>query len=224
MPELLDASLENDLSQLETGTPPSVARVAQAPAPVRAITLELPAQPGTGAGLAGGRLAPAFAHEQLLIYHDDLLRRARALTRDASRAQDLVQDTLERAIRHMDRLPADSTLRSWLYVIMSNRFLDLARAESKRRPAPLDQEPAVVEDDPPPWWASITTAQLKKALEGLRPEIRATFELREFRRLSYAEVASTLKIPVATVGTRLGRARIQLREILSVAFDSKVNQ
>jgi RNA polymerase sigma-70 factor (ECF subfamily) len=181
----------------------------------------IPAErPVTHTELASIATSPAaeakpFGLTELLAYRDDLFRRAMFLTRDASRADDLVQDTFERAFRRVDRLPADSALRAWLYVIMSHRFVDLTREQRRVGPMPREEASYADENDDPPWWARISPEQLKAGVECLRPEIRQTFEMREHLRLSYNEIASRLGVPVATVGTRLSRARFQLRQILS---------
>jgi RNA polymerase sigma-70 factor (ECF subfamily) len=216
MPQLVDTSFQNDSGPIEVSPPTPEGRAERARDPDRPITtftLEVQA-------------SPAFTPVQLMAYREDLVRRAMSLTRgDRSRAQDLVQDTFERAIQHVGRLAPGSTLRGWLYVIMSHRFLDLARLECKHRVEPLEQEVAGQEDeDVAPWWETITHDQLRAALVHLAPELRATFEQREFHQASYVEIANTLKVPVATVGTRLCRARVQLRKLLSATCAPEVNQ
>jgi RNA polymerase sigma-70 factor, ECF subfamily len=190
--------------------------------PVRAITrLEMPA--GTIEAVEYGtpsqtpRAPERFRIEDVTRYEQDLLRRAAALTRrDMSRAQDLVQDCLERAMRNIDRLVPGSNIRAWLYTILANRYQDLCRSDRCRSAVPLDDQQATApEPEPPPRWAAVTPAQVREALAELSPDLRATFELREFRQLSYEEIGRITGAPVATVGTRLCRARTKLREILT---------
>jgi len=169
------------------------------------------------AGEPGGPAAPErYRIEDLTRFEQDLLRRAAMLTRrDMSRAQDLVQDCLERAMRNIDRVVPGSNIRAWLYTILANRYQDLCRAERCRSAIPLgDQQPAAPDPEPPPRWAAVTQAQVKEALAALSPDLRATFEYREFEQLSYEEIGRITGAPVATVGTRLCRARTKLRKIL----------
>ncbi len=162
-----------------------------------------------------------FSALDLASYQEDLLRRAAMLTRrDMSRAQDLVHDTFERAIRNLGRLLPGSNLRAWLYTILGNRYQDLCRADRTRASVPLeDQQAAAFEPEPAPRWAAVTLADLKAALTELGPDLRATFEYRELERLSYQEIGRIMGVPVATVGTRLSRARTRLKAILSARLD-----
>lgn len=150
-------------------------------------------------------------------YAADLKRRAMSLTRgDVSRASDLVQDTFERAISNLHRVVPGSNVRAWLYTIMVRRFRDTLRQDRVRQAAPYQDNLDLPAEDaePLPRWHALTSEQIRSALVQLNPELRAAFERREFGQQSYQRIADDLGIPVATVGTRLMRARQRLREIL----------
>jgi RNA polymerase sigma-70 factor, ECF subfamily len=216
MPHLVDAPVQ-------LGETPEVVPAGQ----LRVITrLEVPA---TGAGPTTSSGAPSagapeqrwFSVKDIPRYEADLLHRAAVLTRrDRSEASDLVQDTFERAIRNVHRLLPGSNVRAWLYTILANRYQDLRRSDRTRASVPLgDDQPSAAAPEAPPRWAAVTPAELKAALSGLSLDLRATFEYREFERLSYAEIGRIMGVPVATVGTRLSRARARLKEILTARLD-----
>jgi RNA polymerase sigma-70 factor (ECF subfamily) len=161
---------------------------------------------------------PILQPRDLELYSEDLLRRAMTLTcGDSSRAKDLVQDTFERALGNLDRVVPGSNVRAWLYTIMVRRFRDILRHEIVRRAKTLDEErdAAGVEIERPPAWAAFTSADVRSALAEVSPDLRTTFEMREFERLPYRRIAEMTGVPTTTVGTRLMRARLQLRAILS---------
>jgi RNA polymerase sigma-70 factor (ECF subfamily) len=154
-------------------------------------------------------------------YAADLKRRALFLTGgDLSRASDLVQDTFEKALLHRHRLIPGSNVRAWLYTIMSHRFQDVLRYERIRQTSEIDEGKVPnPESIALPRWYALTTDQVRAAVEKLNPELRVAFERREFGRLSYGRIAEELGVPVATVGTRLVRARQRLREFLAVHLE-----
>lgn len=160
---------------------------------------------------------PGF--EDLAREHGPVLRSvALRLCRNPSDAQDLVQDTLERALRSFQSLPAGANLRAWLIAILRNRFIDSCRKHSKEAPHPDASEIAEVTPaqvpEPEPRWASITPEQVKAALSQLPEEFRAVYTLHAIERKAYSEIAARLGIPKATVGTRLLRARQKLKALL----------
>jgi RNA polymerase sigma-70 factor (ECF subfamily) len=142
-----------------------------------------------------------------------LRRYARALTGDAVRADDLVQDTLERAWgrRHLWRAGTD--LRAWLFTVMHNVFLNQRR--SARPPTdfvelddtlPLPARPDGVD-------AQLELRDVARALGQLPPEFREVLLLVALEEMSYEDVAKVLAIPVGTVMSRLSRSRERLRAL-----------
>jgi len=123
-----------------------------------------------------------------------------------------VQQTLERALLRFDRFQQGTNLGTWLAKILTNLFLDQIKHEKVVRKA--EPELAVhAEADGDPI-DGIADADLYAAIEALDPELRQVVELCYLRQLRYREVAAMLNLPLGTIGTRLMRARVRLRELL----------
>ncbi len=156
----------------------------------------------------------------LLSSHQSTLRAlALRLTRSASDADDLVQETFHRALKSAHLYRANTQLRAWLVTLLHNLFLDRCRAR-KRDPQVLANDAALKEAAAPHAVESLelfeqfTTDDVKAAAEQLSPEFKETYLLHAFFGLSYAAVALKLGIEKNTVGTRLLRARAQLKMLL----------
>ena len=151
-----------------------------------------------------------------------LYRRALKLTKSPAQAWDLVQDTFERGLRHFpERLPLGK-VQSWLLVILRNLFLDRLRSpESQVRmcganhdwpdlAAPVPDE----EEENQPRSERFRAVDVRACLDQLPPLLRQSYEMHEFGGLAYKEIADLLGLRVATVGTRILRARRRLCELL----------
>jgi RNA polymerase sigma-70 factor (ECF subfamily) len=138
---------------------------------------------------------------------------ARRLCGNQADADDLVQETYERALKAWDRYSDRGNLRSWLAAILNNRFIDRCR-EARRAPMTeeIDDLPA---PDPvaPPAWAHVTPEAIQAALARIGDTFRSVYELHVAGK-SYDDIAAELGIPKNTVGTRLIRARRKLKELL----------
>ncbi len=151
-----------------------------------------------------------------LIEHLPRLRRyARALTSDRFAADDLVQDTVERALSRFSLFRQGSKLDAWLMTLMHNIFVNQLRAQAARPPSdPLDEqfvEPAV----PGTQGDALALRDLASALAQLPPEQREVLLLVTLEEFSYEDAARALGIPVGTVMSRLSRGRERLRALLS---------
>jgi len=153
-----------------------------------------------------------------------LLAMARRLCRDEAEAEDLVQDTFERALRSAnDGAPDAAALsrpRAWLVTILHHRFIDRCRRLSRQGVVvPFDPDgtaaPSNKPDEPEPAWHSITLEQVERAIDRLEDSFRAVYRLHALEGRSYTEIAAQLEIPIRTVGTRLYRARRKLKAALA---------
>ncbi len=158
--------------------------------------------------------------EAALPYLDDAYTLARYLLRDASDAEDAVQECFLRAYKHFDsyRGPA---MKPWLFAILRN----VCRAEYARR---ADIKTGAIEDvaasaEATPLWREAPetpetqmlrekdSAAIRRLIAALAEPFRETFVLREIQNLSYRQIADVAAVPVGTVMSRLARARAMLR-------------
>lgn len=149
-----------------------------------------------------------------VIEHLPRLRRyATALTRDTERAEDLLQDTVERAYRKWHLWQPNSNLRAWLFSIMHNVYMNQVAREAKRPTlVPLDEmlEVSSAANNE----AQMATRDLLAALAQLSHEQREVVLLVCLEDMKYEEVAYVLRIPIGTVRSRLARGREQLRRLM----------
>jgi RNA polymerase sigma-70 factor (ECF subfamily) len=146
-----------------------------------------------------------------LIEHLPRLRRyARALTGDRSRADDLVQDTLERALGKLDPWQPGSDLRAWLFTLMHNLFVSQIRG---RRLTETTLDDAL--DEQVNGGEALAARDIHDALARLPPEQREVLLLVGLEQFGYAEAALVLGVPTGTVMSRLSRARERMRQMLA---------
>jgi RNA polymerase sigma-70 factor (ECF subfamily) len=154
---------------------------------------------------------------ELISRHREVLfRHAQYLASSPSFADDLVQDTAERALRAFPRFSNGGNARGWLIAIMNNLFIDSCRHRARDRsvgPARLETlsagEPAEVAR-----WRTIASEQLQAVVPLLDPQARELITLYLSGVRSYRGLSARLGIPERTVGTRLHRARRKLRVLL----------
>ena len=138
-----------------------------------------------------------------------LRRYARALARDPEIADDLVQDTLVRALRS-EHLFHEGDVRRWLYTILTNLNRNRLRTLARRPPL------APIEDADAPDMAGPEAGgrDIARALAQLVEDQRAALLLVVLEGLSYREVAEVQGVPIGTVMSRLARARAQIKAYL----------
>ncbi|WP_145354953.1 RNA polymerase sigma factor [Roseimaritima multifibrata] len=130
-------------------------------------------------------------------------------------AEDLTQHVFVHAFSKLHQFSGEAKFETWLYRLATNEALQYLRREKRRRTSELVVEPTtqqpdlVVQEE--------RASQVHQALAALDPELRAIFILKEENQLSYQEIAATLKIPEGTVGSRLNRARRELKRLLGDA-------
>jgi RNA polymerase sigma-70 factor (ECF subfamily) len=149
---------------------------------------------------------------QLEGHIGSLRRYARALIRDQTDADDLVQDALTRALSRAHCFQQGTNLRAWLFTLMHNVHVNQIR----RRVARPDE---VAVDEVAPHLAApgaqvdrVELRELRQAVAGLPEEQRQVLLLVAVEGLKYEEVAEILGIPIGTVMSRLSRARAALRQ------------
>jgi RNA polymerase sigma-70 factor (ECF subfamily) len=155
-----------------------------------------------------------------------LLRVARSLTRNHADAEDLVQDTLIRAYRAIDRFDGRHP-RAWLLTILRNTHINRNR---RRRPGllrdPDSQLDRLAQSTTDPVWGddysdrpdrfidSEFDVELEAALRSLSPAFGQVIDLVDIQGLRYAEAAEVVGVPIGTVMSRLHRGRKRIREHL----------
>jgi RNA polymerase sigma-70 factor, ECF subfamily len=143
-----------------------------------------------------------------------LRRYARALTRDGSRADDLVQDTLVRAIAKQHRWQCGTNLRAWLFTIMHNQNVNVVRASVRQGVAVAVDEASpylVARSDPT---GALSLRDFDRALARIPAEQRRLILLIGLEGITYEEAAAILDVPIGTIRSRLSRGRESLRKII----------
>lgn len=149
--------------------------------------------------------------ERIVEFIPRLRRYARALVGDRARADDLVQDTVERAWNKFHLWRPGSDLRAWLFTVMHNVHVNQVRAS--RDFVALEDESAEMAVAGVQG-ASLEIRDLERALLLLPAEQRAVLLLVALEDMSYAEVSGVLDIPIGTVMSRLSRAREKVRTLM----------
>lgn len=164
--------------------------------------------------------------DMLSEHIDGLYSYALALSRDRVDAEDLVQETYVRAIRAVRRLRKESNVKSWMFTILRNIWLNQLPQPRAAVQAPGNEIDQVLpasracsaKDPCSLLLTSLDQDQVRQAISRLPVESREIILLREFEDLSYQEIAGVLKCPIGTVMSKLGRARSKLRALLSSAL------
>jgi RNA polymerase sigma-70 factor, ECF subfamily len=153
-----------------------------------------------------------FGRDALVTEIPRLRRYAQALAGDSSRADDLVQDTLERALNKWLLWRRGSDLRAWLFAIMHNLFVNQVRTpplvEFRADDAMPETQTRATQTD------GLALRDLERALAELTADQREVLLLIGLEELSYAEASCVLGVPLGTVMSRLSRARVRLGALL----------
>ena len=152
---------------------------------------------------------------QILEHIPRLRRYARALLGDRYAADDLVQDTLERAWNKYHLWRPGSDLRAWLFTIMHNVFVNQVRSKRSDIEKTMEELPDVAvratQSD------SLEIADVERALRALPDEQREVLLLVAIEEMTYDEASRALAIPIGTVMSRLSRARERMRRLIAGA-------
>jgi len=153
-----------------------------------------------------------MSQQSVVTYIPALRRYARVLTGDQWTADDLVQDTLERACSKWRLWLAGTDLRAWLFTVMHNIYVSQLR-QHQRRPEMVDLDD-VKHTILAPKASEELTKDLQRCLLRLPIEQRTVLLLVVLEEMSYAEVAKVIGVPIGTVMSRLSRARQGMRELM----------
>jgi RNA polymerase sigma-70 factor (ECF subfamily) len=170
-----------------------------------------------------------FQRDQALGYLDDLYGAALRLTRDASDAEDLVQETYVRAFRSAKQFKPGSNLKAWLFTILYNAHRN-QRRDSGRDPVDVDSERVEMSTQADPaegpeqrLLRDALDADLQAAVDALPEAFREAVWARDVDEFSYADIADMLGIPLGTVMSRISRGRRMLYEKLHESRAQKVS-
>ncbi|HMJ55592.1 MAG TPA: RNA polymerase sigma factor [Polyangiaceae bacterium] len=139
----------------------------------------------------------------------DLYRRALRLGRNEETARDLVQDTLERALRFESQYEAGSNLKAWLQRILLSVFVTRCRRSRRERRAleNLTHDPCAWTSPDQPSAVQALSSPVARAVADLPTHFREALELVDLADLSYRDAADVIGVPLGTVMSRLHRGR-----------------
>jgi RNA polymerase sigma-70 factor (ECF subfamily) len=169
-------------------------------------------------------------------YSTPIYRLALKMLGNTQDAEDILQATFLKALQHLPEFEGRSSLSTWLYRIAANEALMFLRR--KKPDFSLDEEPADSEGEPQPPleladWGALPESELlsgevkrhlDQAIQTLPEKLRLVFLLRDIEGLSIKETGEALKLTETAVKTRLLRARLHLREQLSVYFGERLTE
>jgi RNA polymerase sigma-70 factor, ECF subfamily len=165
----------------------------------------------------------ADTHRDIEAEIPRLRRYARALTRDANTADDLVQDCLARALGKLHLWQEGTDLRAWLFTILHNQHVNHIRRVVREGAAVGLSENEPLLSRGPQQGRRLELRDLERAIAKLPEEQRSVILLVGLEGMRYEEVAAVLDVPVGTVRSRLSRGREALRRLTS-ALSSEEGQ
>lgn len=166
-------------------------------------------------------------------YQNKIYRLAKHITQNDEDAEDVLQEAFLKAYEHLDGFKGDSRFYTWVVRIAVNEALMKLRKRKGDRTVSLDEpvetgeeqvkrEIAVWDDNPEQQYSQEEMREiLDEAVQGLKPDFRTVFLLRDIEEMSTEETAETLGISIPAVKSRLLRARLALREKLTRKFKRK---
>ncbi len=155
---------------------------------------------------------------QIEVHHDALRHAALKLCHgDSPLADDMVQETYCKAIRHARRFSAGTNLRAWLLRILYNTIMSAYRHRQVARENPYPEGYDPVKEGPADPARLEVSDELARAIDALPAEYRKVFLMAALEDVPYQAIAGKLGIPVGTVMSRLWRARKALQRQLAPA-------
>jgi RNA polymerase sigma-70 factor (ECF subfamily) len=168
-------------------------------------------------------------------YSDSIYRVALRMLNNSAEAEDVLQETFIKALRSIENFEGRSSLSTWLYRIAVNEALMVIRKQ-KPEVTLIQDDFSDVENDgisvsqivdwcclpEPEFLSNETRIKLNEAIQKLSDNLRSVFILRDIEGLSIHETAQVLDLTETNVKTRLLRARMKLREELSIYFSDRL--
>jgi RNA polymerase sigma-70 factor (ECF subfamily) len=145
-----------------------------------------------------------------------LRRYARALTRDVTAADDLVQDCLTRALGKLHLWQRGTDLRAWLFTILHNQYVNYVRRSVREGAAVGLTDSEQLLTCAPQQGHRLELRDLERAIAKLPEEQRSAILLVGLEGMRYEEVATVLDVPVGTIRSRLSRGREALRKLVGL--------
>jgi RNA polymerase sigma-70 factor (ECF subfamily) len=158
----------------------------------------------------------ADLHKRIAEEIPRLRRYARALTRDLNAADDLVQDSLTRALGRLHLWQDGTDLRAWLFTILHNQYVNHVRRSAREGSAVGLSETEPTLSTRPAQGKRLELRDLERAIARLPDEQRTVLLLVGLEGMRYEEVAAVLDVPVGTVRSRLSRGRETLRHLMGM--------
>lgn len=166
------------------------------------------------------KTAPLDFNNQLFAFKDNLQGFAFSFTRNEEDAADLVQDTLLKAIRYANRFEEGTNLKSWLFIILKNTFINNYRRKGKLK-FYMEETVSIAMNDSRrnltynTGESNCSVGDIQKALNSLSQDYYYPF-IKYFEGYKYHEIAEELNIPIGTVKTRIHMARLVLKKNLKM--------
>lgn len=148
----------------------------------------------------------------------DLRGYARSLTRDPVSAEDLVQETVVKALSNIEKFKIGTNLQAWLFTILRNHFYSIKR-KVKREVEDGDGVEASKLIQVPNQEASLELKEFRAAFQELPTDQREALILVGVSGFSYEEAAETCGCAIGTIKSRVNRGRIKLAEVLGLSDD-----
>lgn len=163
--------------------------------------------------------------KELVNLRPELYKIAWSWCHNTQKADDLVQETLEKALNHLSQLKDIEKIKPWLTRILANAHTDSLR--KKKVQVPADEETLKHETNPDPgdlFLRDESIQLVRKAMSQLGDKHRKIISLVDIAEYSYLDVSESLDIPIGTVMSRLSRARKHLKEKLQALENPETNK
>jgi len=162
---------------------------------------------------ASGRVRSVIASDDtftagVVALVPNMRRFASSLGIGSDDAEDLVQETVLRALTHRHQYEPGTNLRAWLFTILKYRQWSLAKSAFTRCRAPIEAAAGAASSDTAD--RGLVVRDLKRSLSGMDPRLRCVIEANALDDMTYEEIAERFGLPLNTVKSRMGRARNHL--------------